>query len=104
MSDASGAVPSWRAKGPWRGPINKILYALIGTPVLDEATATKMARAMASRTYFADGAEVYAEAIPPALAYSGPLNDEIEIEHGEPEIRSFLALLATKLNESHPES
>ena len=104
MSDTSGAVPSWRAKGPWRGPINQVLYALIGTPVLDEATATKMAGAMASRTYFADGAEVYAAAIPPALAYSGPLNDEIQTEHGEQEIRAFLALLAKKLDESRPPS
>jgi hypothetical protein len=104
MSDVSGAVPSWRAKGPWRGHINQILYALIGTPVLDEATATKMAQAMASGTYFADGTEVYAAAIPPALAYSGRLNDEIETEHGEAEIRSFLALLATKLDESRRQS
>lgn len=41
---------------------------------------------------------------PPALAYSGPVDDEIGTEHGEPEIRAFLALLAKKLDESSPRS
>jgi hypothetical protein len=102
MPDIADAAPSWAAKGSWRGPVNGILHALIGTPVLDEATAAKMAAAMVTRTYFGDGADVYAGAIAPALAYSGPLDDEIGTGHGEQEIRTFLALLARKLGESRP--
>jgi hypothetical protein len=49
-----------------------------------------------------DGPAPYAEAIPPALAYDGPLNDEIEIDYSEAEIRAFLAMLAQKLDELRP--
>ena len=46
---------------------------------------------------------LYAEAIDGALAYTGPLGDEIPVPpHDEPRLRSFLALVAWKLDELRP--
>ena len=104
MSDSESRGDDAGSRDPrtWAGRINEILYGLLFKTHLDDAVVEQMTRSMIERRSFGDGPAVYAEAIPHALAYSGPLNDEIETPHSEGQIREFLARLADGLDALKP--
>ena len=90
------------ANREWKGRINAILYGLIFTRELDDASVRSTADAVLDGRTMPLGVTAYYGAIEPALRSGEPLNDMIQAPHSEEAIRDFLGRLAAELDARRP--